>query len=100
MKKHYDFSKAVRNPYAKRIKASVRARNIDAIARYLTVLYDVYPAARGTTRVVIRPDYRVIVSTPLPTRSRERMRLFDQMAEVGTGLLIESGEYIILSGRG
>lgn len=97
--KNYDFSKAVKNPHAKRLKVSVGAGNSDAITRYLTVLYDVYPAARGTTRVVARPDHRVIVSTPLPTRSRERMRLFDQMADIGTKLLLETGEYIILSGR-
>lgn len=71
----------------------------DALADYLAALEKVYPRARGTTRVVARPDHRVIVSTPLPTRSRERMRLFDHMAEIGTRLLLESGEYIILSGR-
>ena len=71
----------------------------DALTKYLAALEKVYPAARGTTRVVVRNDRRVIVCTPLPTRSRERMRLFDQMAEVGTRLLIETGEYIILSGR-
>jgi hypothetical protein len=27
------------------------------------------------------------------------MRLFDQMAEVGTRILVETDEYIILSGR-
>lgn len=71
----------------------------DALADYLAVLEEVYPAARGTTRVVVRPDHRVIVSTALPTRARERLRLFDQMAEIGTRLLLETGEYIILSGR-
>ena len=71
----------------------------DAISQYLAVLQEVYPAAKGTTRVVVRRDHRVIVNTPLPSRSRERMRLFDQMAEIGTRLLLETGEYIILSGR-
>ncbi|MDQ2921813.1 MAG: hypothetical protein M3R52_09430 [Acidobacteriota bacterium] len=71
----------------------------DAITQYLAVLKEVYPAAKGTTRVAVKPDRRVIVSTPLPTRSRERMRLFDQMAEIGTRLLLETGEYIILSGQ-
>lgn len=99
MKENYDFSKAIKNPYAKRLKASVGAENTDAIALYLSVLYDVYPAARGTTRVVVRPDRRVIVSIPLPKRARERMRLFDQMAEIGTRLLLETDEYIILSSR-
>lgn len=99
MKKNYDFSKAIKNPYAKRLKASVKAGKTDAIARYLAVLYDVYPAARGTTQVVVRPDHRVIVSTRLPTRLRERMRLFDQMAEIGTRLLLETDEYIILSSQ-
>ena len=71
----------------------------DALADYLAALEEVYPTAKGATRIVVRPDHRVIVSTPLPTRSRERMRLFDQMAEIGTRLLLETGEYIILSGR-
>jgi hypothetical protein len=71
----------------------------NAITEYVAALQEVYPAASGTTRVVVRPDRRVIVSTPLPTRARERMRLFDQMAEIGTKILIETGEYIILSSR-
>ena len=68
----------------------------DALKDYLFALETLYPAARGTTRIVMREN-RVIVSTPLPARVHERMRLFDQMAEVGTRLLIETGEYIILS---
>jgi hypothetical protein len=71
----------------------------DALIDYLAELEKVYAAARGTTRVVVRPDHRVIVNTPLPSRLRERMRLFDQMAEKGTRLLLETSEYIILSGR-
>lgn len=71
----------------------------DAIVQYLAALQEFYPAAKGATRVVVRPDSRVIVSSPLPTRSRDRMRLFDQMAEVGTRLLLETDQYIILSGR-
>ena len=71
----------------------------DAITQYLAALHEVYPAAKGTTRVVVRPDHRVIVSTSLPTRARERMRLFDHMAEIGTRLLVETDQYIILSCR-
>jgi hypothetical protein len=71
----------------------------DAIRQYLTALQEFYPPARGETRVVIRQDHRVIVTAPLPARARERMRLFDQMAEVGTRLLLETEQYIILSGR-
>jgi hypothetical protein len=70
----------------------------DALTEYLAALEEVYPAAKGATRVVTRPDKRVVVSIPLPTRARERMRLFDRMAEVGTRLLIETSQYIILSG--
>jgi hypothetical protein len=70
----------------------------DALKNYLSALETLYPAARGTTGIVMREN-RVIVSTPLPARVHERMRLFDQMAEVGTRLLIETGEYIILSSR-
>ncbi len=80
------------------IKQSVNGAK-DAVTQYLAALQEFYPPARGTARIVVRPDRRVIVSTPLPGRSRERMRLFDQMAEIGTRLLIETGEYIILSGR-
>lgn len=76
------------------------ARQIQsALSRYLAVLEEVYPAARGTARITVRPDNRVVVSVPLPTRVRERMRLFDQMAEVGTKLLLQTDQYIILSGR-
>ena len=71
----------------------------NAVTEYLTALEEIYPAARGTAQVVERPDQRVIVSIPLPTRVRERMRLFDRMAEVGTQLLLETNQYIILSGR-
>jgi hypothetical protein len=71
----------------------------NALIEYLTALEEIYPAAKGATRVVTRPDKRVIVSILLPARVRERMRLFDHMAEVGTRLLLETGQYIILSGR-
>jgi hypothetical protein len=71
----------------------------DAVTQYLVALQEFYPASKGETRVVVRPDHRVIVSTPLPVRTSERMRLFDQMAEVGTRLLLETDQYIILSGR-
>lgn len=70
----------------------------DAVKEYVALLHDVYPPARGKTRISVRPDNQVMVNIPLPTRVRERMRLFDQMAEVGTRLLIETGEYIILTG--
>jgi hypothetical protein len=70
----------------------------DALIEYLSALEALYPAARGATGIVVRAD-RVIVSTPLPARVRERMRLFDEMAEIGTRLLLETDEYIILSSR-
>ena len=73
--------------------------NSDALTEYLTALEGIYPAPKGAIRVVTRPDKRVIVSVLLPTRASERMRLFDQMAEVGTRLLLETEQYIILSGR-
>jgi hypothetical protein len=71
----------------------------NALAEYLAALEEIYPAAKGATRIITRPDKRVIVSIHLPTRARERMRLFDRMAEVGTRLLLETNLYIILSGR-
>ena len=71
----------------------------DAISEYLAALEEVYPQAKGTARVLKRQDNRVVVSVPLPTRVSERMRLFDQMAEVGTKLLLETNEYIILSSQ-
>jgi len=40
-----------------------------------------------------------MVNVPLSKRVNERMRLFDQMAEVGTRILLETHDYIILSGR-
>lgn len=84
---------------ANRRSEPIANRTGDAITQYLAVLQKVYPAAKGATHVVVRPDRRVIVSAPLPTRSRDRMRLFDQMADVGTRLLLETDQYIILSGQ-
>lgn len=71
----------------------------DAVAEYLSALEEVYPLARGTARVIARQDNRTIVSVPLPARVSERMRLFDQMAEVGTRLLLETDEHIVLSSQ-
>ena len=71
----------------------------NALSEYLIALEKIYPASKGSTRVVKRPDRRVVVSTRLPTRARERMQLFDRMAEVGTRLLLETDQYIILSSR-
>lgn len=71
----------------------------DAITQYLAALHAAYPTAKGATRVVVRRGRSVIVTAPLPTRARDRMRLFDQMAEVGTRLLLETDQYIILSGQ-
>jgi hypothetical protein len=71
----------------------------DALTEYIAALEEIYPAAKGAARVLTRQDNRVIVSIPLPARVGERMRLFDRMAEVGTKLLLETDQYIILSGR-
>lgn len=71
----------------------------DAVMHYLAALENVYPAAKGRTSVVRRQDNRVIVSVPLPARAGERMRLFDQMAEVATELLIQTDQYIVLSAQ-
>jgi hypothetical protein len=70
-----------------------------AVSEYLVALEEIYPAAKGTTHVRTRTDHRVIVSTLLPARAAERMKLFDQMAEVATKLLLETDQYIILSSR-
>ncbi len=86
-------SRATRQP-----KQSSRKTG-DALTEYLAALEEAYPAAKGAARVITRPDKRVIVSILLPTRVRERMRLFDHMAKIGTRLLLETGQYIILSGR-
>jgi len=69
----------------------------DALSQYLRALEDAYPAAKGKTGVVARQDNRIIVSVPLPKRVKERMRLFDRMAEVATDLLLETDQYIVLS---
>jgi len=74
-------------------------RGNDPVSQYLKALEDEYPAAKGTTSVVVRPGNRVIVSVPLPKRVKERMRLFDRMAEVGNELLLQTDKYIVLSGR-
>ena len=71
----------------------------DAVVAYLRALEDVYPAAKGRASVVRRQDNRVVVSVPLPARAQERMRLFDQMAEVATDLLLQTDQYIVLSAQ-
>ncbi|MFL6215195.1 MAG: hypothetical protein ACJ74J_15030 [Blastocatellia bacterium] len=71
----------------------------DALSEYLAALEIIYPPAKGTARVLTRQDNRIIVSIPLPAQARERMHLFDRMAEVGTKLLLETDQYIILSGQ-
>ena len=85
------------NTNRRAVKATNRAR--DPISKYIAALHEVYPRAIGNTSVAVRPNYAVIVHVPLPKRASERMRLFDQMAEVGTRLLLETNEYIILSSR-
>ena len=81
------------------IRRTAKEVRRDAITEYLTALERVYPLAKGTARVTARQDNRTIVSVPLPARVSERMRLFDQMAEVGTKLLLETNEYIVLSSQ-
>ena len=73
------------------------ARN--AVSEYLAALEEIYPEVKGRARVLARQDNRVIVNVPLPKQARERMRLFDRMAEVGTKILLETDQYIILSGQ-
>ena len=68
----------------------------DPVSEYMAVLHDVYPPSTGAIGVV-RPDRRVIVNVSLPRRAPDRIRLFAQMAEVGTRLLLETGEFTILS---
>lgn len=70
-----------------------------ALARYRAALEAAYPAAKGNTRVVPWQEGGFLVCVPLPIRVRERMRLFDRMAEVGTDLLLETGEYFLLTSR-
>src|SRR2546425_417833 len=83
------------NTNRRAIKATARA---NPIQEYIAALHEIYPRAIGNTSVTVRPNYAVIVHVPLPKRVSERMRLFDQMAEVGTRILLETDEYIILSG--
>jgi hypothetical protein len=77
----------------------LRKKEQDAVTRYLAALVEIHPDAKGKAHVVTRQDNRIIVSIPLPARVSDRMRLFDRMAEVGTKLLLETDQYIILSGR-
>jgi len=71
----------------------------NALTKYVAVLEKTYPQSKGRTRILLRKDGRVIVSVRLPTRAPQRMRLFDRMAEVGTQLLLDTNQYIILSGQ-
>ena len=73
------------------------ARN--AVTEYLAALEEIYPVSKSTAQVLTREDNRIIVSIPLPRPVRERMRVFDRMAEIGTKILLETDQYIILSGQ-
>jgi hypothetical protein len=77
----------------------LRRKAQDAVTKYLAALVEIHPEAKGKAHVIMRQDNRIIVSIPLPARVSDRMRLFDRMAEVGTKLLLETDQYIILSGR-
>ena len=79
--------------------AKATNRSVEPTKEYIAALHEIYPPARGNTSVTVRPEYGVIVHVPLPRRASERIRLFEQMAEVGTRLLLETDEYIILSGQ-
>jgi len=70
------------------------ARN--ALAIYRAELEEFYPEAKDSAQIVTRPDGRTIVNITLPKRASERMRLFDH---IGTRLLLETDQYIILSSR-
>ena len=80
-------------------KEKLAGESMDPIHEYVLALEAAYPPAKGETRIVVGPNRSVIVNAPLPTRARERMKLFDTMAEVGTRLLLETDRYIILSSR-
>ncbi len=69
------------------------------VAEYISELEKIYPRAIGVTEVIRRHDNRVIVAVPLPEDEDENIWLFDKMSEVGTKLLLETDEYIILSGQ-
>ena len=77
----------------------VTTKASDPVKEYIAALHDVYPPARGNASVTVRPDYGVIVHVPLPKRADDRIRLFEQMADVGTRILLDTDEYIILSSR-
>ncbi len=70
----------------------------DPLTKYIAALEKVYPKAKGRTQVA-RRDNRIVVSIPLPARAQERMHLFDHMAEIGTRLLLETDQYIIISSQ-
>lgn len=84
---------------SQQLRHSAKEIRRDAITEYLAALEEIYPVAKGRARVLKRQDNRIIISVPLPARVSERMRLFDHMAEVGTRLLLETDEYIILSSQ-
>lgn len=87
-----------RKQNSRKVKRSVR-KGRDPVAEYLAALEKVYPAAIGTAEAIRRQNDMVVVCVPLPKRVNERMRLFDQMAEVGTKILIETDQLIILSSQ-
>ena len=88
-------SRKPNNPKAKQPAREGR----DPIAEYLAALEKFYPAAVGKAEAIRRQNDMVVVCVPLPKRVNERMRLFDQMAEVATKILVETDQLIILSSQ-
>ena len=86
------------------LQASQQRRQVtnevrDPISEYISALEKFYPVAIGSASVHTQPNNQIIVCVPLPTRVNDRMRLFDQMAEVATKILIETDQLIILSSQ-
>ena len=78
----------------------LRKRTQKALARYRAALEAAYPAAKGQTIVMPWQEGGYLVCVPLPTaRGGKRLRLFHRMAEVGTDILMETGEYFLLTSR-
>jgi hypothetical protein len=72
----------------------------DALAEYLAELEKLYPEGKRNCQIVPWPEYGVgsyLVKIPPPDDEKKWMELSEQMAEVGTRILVESDQLFILT---
>jgi len=68
-----------------------------ALTRYIEALETIYPEAKGNYRVATSDEGYLVVGVPFPKDDKKLIRLFEQMAEVATRILVETDQCIVLT---